>query len=48
MVLSVLLACGAGGVEPADASGGFQFAAQPGVIGGEPPQVGQRGLELPG
>jgi hypothetical protein len=37
MVLSVLLARGAGGVESADAAGGFQFAAQPGVIGGEPP-----------
>jgi hypothetical protein len=46
MAVSVLLACGAGGVEPADASGGFQLAAQPGVIGGEPPQVGQRGIQL--
>jgi hypothetical protein len=48
MAVSVLLACGAGGVDPADAAGGFQFAVQPGVIGGEPPQVGQCGLQLPG
>jgi hypothetical protein len=48
MAVSVLLAGCAGGVDPADVADSFQFGARPGVIGGEPPQVGQGGLQLPG
>src|SRR5712691_5548921 len=44
--LSVSLARGAGGAEVADGAGGFEFSPQPGVVGGEPAQVRQCGLQL--
>ena len=46
--LSASLARGAGGAEMADGAGGFQFSPQPGVVGGEPAQVRQCGLQLSG
>jgi len=42
------LARGAGGVEVAHGSGGFQFFSRPGVVGGEPEQVRQDSLHLSG